>query len=53
MLLHLLKYLKINYTEAERLSARVTDIGGWSNALNHYRIANMAVRFTLLSGVST
>ncbi len=46
MLLHLLKYLNINHTitEAKRLSERVTDMGGWSDALNHYQVANIAVR---------
>ncbi len=43
---HLLKYLNINHTaaEAKRLGAGVTDMGGWSDALNAYQIANIAVR---------
>jgi uncharacterized membrane protein/glutaredoxin len=46
MLPHLLETLKINHTKAEtkRLSERVVSMGSLSDALNHYRIGNMAVR---------
>jgi ABC-type bacteriocin/lantibiotic exporter with double-glycine peptidase domain len=46
MLTYLLKTLNIKHTktEARRLSDRIVNMGSWSDVLNHYRIANMAVR---------